>query len=179
MVSLFCRYYTILIPITSFILPTLIPVYFWGETAQNAWFIAVMLRWTLSSNITWCVNSVLHLYGNHPYDRFINPADNQRWSLFFFGDGFHNYHHTFPWDYKTGELGNYNNDMATLFIDCMAKIGWAYDLKTVSLEMIKRRAIRTGDGSHPEWGLNDTTEMDTINNNVQAIESCTQKDHCE
>lgn len=71
----------------------------------------------------------------------------------------------FPWDYKTGELGSYGNDMATLFIDCMAKIGWAYDLKTVSHEMIKRRAIRTGDGSHPEWGLSDKDET-SMNNNV-------------
>lgn len=37
--------------------------------------------------------------------------------------------------------------MTTALIDFMAKIGWAYDLRTVPLEMIKKRAERTGDGS--------------------------------
>lgn len=30
----------------------------------------------------------------------------------------------------------------------MAKIGWAYDLKTVSPEMVMKRVKRTGDGSY-------------------------------
>lgn len=33
-------------------------------------------------------------------------------------------------------------------------LGWAYDLKTVSVEMIKRRLLRTGDGSHRYSKLN-------------------------
>lgn len=37
--------------------------------------------------------------------------------------------------------------MTTGFIDFFAWIGWAYDLKTVSVTMINRRAARTGDGS--------------------------------
>lgn len=63
------------------------------------------------------------------------------------GEGWHNYHHVFPWDYKTAELGNYRYNITTAFIDFFAKIGWAYDMKTVSKEMIDRRAARTGDGS--------------------------------
>lgn len=37
--------------------------------------------------------------------------------------------------------------MSTGFIDLMAKIGWAYDLKTVSTDMINKRIARTGDGT--------------------------------
>jgi len=29
-------------------------------------------------------------------------------SLLAMGEGWHNYHHVFPWDYKTGEFGNYS-----------------------------------------------------------------------
>lgn len=43
------------------------------------------------------------------------------------GEGWHNYHHVFPWDYKTGELGDYTYNLTTAFIDSFAKIGWAYD----------------------------------------------------
>lgn len=66
------------------------------------------------------------------------------------GEGWHNYHHVFPWDYKTAELFNYRYNVTTAFIDFFAKIGWAKDLKTVSPEMIERRAARTGDGSRPK-----------------------------
>ena len=39
-------------------------------------------------------------------------------------------------------------NMTTAFIDMFAKIGWAYDLKTVSRDIIEKRIIRTGDGTH-------------------------------
>lgn len=71
------------------------------------------------------------------------------------GEGWHNYHHTFPWDYKTSELGKYSTNFTAAFIDLMAKIGWAYDLKTVPEDMIRRRVERTGDGTHELWGWGD------------------------
>ena len=77
-----------------------------------------------------------------------------------FGEGFHNYHHAFPWDYKAAELGNYTFNLSTAFIDFFAKIGWAYDLKVATREIIISRIKRTGDGTHaPEgdiWGWDDT-----------------------
>lgn len=39
-------------------------------------------------------------------------------------------------------------NLTTAFIDFFAKIGWAYDLKTVSRDIIEKRIIRTGDGTH-------------------------------
>lgn len=65
----FFRYYTILIPIVCFALPTLLPVYLWQESVGNAFFIAAALRWTIFSNIAFSVNSFAHKFGNHPYDR--------------------------------------------------------------------------------------------------------------
>jgi len=42
----------------------------------------------------------------------------------------------------------------------MAKIGWAYDLKTVPENIVKQRVQRTGDGTHDHfhagpWGWGD------------------------
>jgi len=142
------KYYLILMPIVCFLLPTVIPVYVWGETWTNAWFVAALFRYTFTLNMTWLVNSAAHMWGNRPYDKFINPSQNLSVAIGALGEGWHNYHHTFPWDYKTAELGNYRANFTTAFIDFMAKIGWAYDLKTVSQDMIKKRVQRTGDGTH-------------------------------
>lgn len=63
------------------------------------------------------------------------------------GEGWHNYHHTFPWDYKTAELG-YKFNISTVVIDLCAWLGLAYDLKTVSKTHLVERIKRTGDTSH-------------------------------
>ena len=65
------------------------------------------------------------------------------------GEGFHNYHHTFPWDYKAAELGEYSLNLTKFIIDMFNFFGLAYDLKTVPERMIRARTLRTGDGSHP------------------------------
>ncbi|XP_075222545.1 acyl-CoA Delta-9 desaturase-like [Lycorma delicatula] len=157
------KFYLLLMPIICFVIPTIVPVYLWGETWKNSWFVSTMFRYTFTLNMTWLVNSAAHMWGQRPYDKFINPSENIGVSIGALGEGWHNYHHTFPWDYKTAELGNYRTNFTTAFIDFFAKIGWAYDLKTVPMAMIKKRVQRTGDGSHPYshshegevWGWGD------------------------
>ncbi|CAH0549543.1 unnamed protein product [Brassicogethes aeneus] len=140
------KYYLILMPI-AFLIPTAVPWYFWGETLWNSWHAAGIFRYTLLINGTWSVNSVAHIWGMRPYDKNIKPTENYFVAFMTFGEGWHNYHHAFPWDYKAAELGNYGLNWSTGFIDLMAKIGWAYDLKTASLDIIKRRIKRSGDGT--------------------------------
>ncbi|GAB0100019.1 hypothetical protein DMENIID0001_159820 [Sergentomyia squamirostris] len=149
------KYYTILIIILCYILPTITPMYFWDESIINSWFVATMFRLTFSLNMTFLINSAAHTWGHKPYDEKINPSENLSVAFLALGEGWHNYHHTFPWDYKAAELGNYRLNFATAFIDFFAKIGWAYDLKTVSTDIIKKRVKRTGDGTHNLWGWGD------------------------
>ncbi|XP_022919265.1 acyl-CoA Delta-9 desaturase-like [Onthophagus taurus] len=147
-------YYLIVMPLICFVIPTIIPMYFWDETFQNAFFLN-LFRYVWTLNITWLVNSAAHMFGDKPYDKYINPAENKTVAVLALGEGWHNYHHTFPWDYKTSELGKYSVNLSCLFIDFMAKLGLAYDMKTVSVDMIKKRVERTGDGTHELWGWGD------------------------
>nr|ABX71627.1 acyl-CoA-delta9-desaturase [Lampronia capitella] len=149
------KYYLLLMPLACFVLPTIIPVYLWGESWKNAFFVAAMFRYTFILNVTWLVNSAAHKWGGKPYDKNIQPAQNISVAIFALGEGFHNYHHTFPWDYKTAELGNNRLNFTTSFINFFASFGWAYDLKTVSDEIIQQRVKRTGDGSHHLRGWGD------------------------
>ena len=126
-----------------FVAPTVVPVYLWGETFWNSLYVATLLRYCFLLNCTWMVNSVAHLWGSRPYDRFINPAENSLVSSFAIGEGWHNYHHTFPWDYKTGEFG-WRINFTTMFIDLMAALGQASDRKVVPKATIMARKKRTG-----------------------------------
>jgi len=84
--------------------------------------------------MTWLVNSSAHLSGGHPYDKNIKPAENMGVTLASFGEGYHNYHHTFPYDYSTSEHGwKYNFNFTTLFIDSFAAIGWVRKELIISL----------------------------------------------
>lgn len=149
------KHYGIMTLIIALIIPLVTPVYYWNESWTNSLCIAVMLRWVCSLNATWLVNSAAHKFGSRPYDRNLNPAENLSVSTVTLGEGFHNYHHVFPWDYKTAELQSYQFNWTTAFIDFCAKFGWAYDLKSVSEDIVKKRVDRTGDGSHNLWGWGD------------------------
>ncbi|CAF1159075.1 unnamed protein product, partial [Didymodactylos carnosus] len=139
------KFYLPLVGLICFILPTILPYFLWSESLWNSYFICGLFRYVFTLHCTWLVNSVAHSWGMKPYDRRINPSENLFVSIGAIGEGFHNYHHTFPFDYSTSEYGFKYFNLTTGFINVMAKIGWAYDLKKVSPEMIKQRRLRTGD----------------------------------
>jgi len=69
--KLLSRHYVYLMPVIAFILPTLIPVFLWGETWSNSWNVATILRYVWLLNMTWLVNSAAHTWGNQPYDKYV------------------------------------------------------------------------------------------------------------
>ncbi|XP_017104428.2 acyl-CoA Delta12-desaturase [Drosophila bipectinata] len=142
------KYYFVVMPICCFVLPMIFPYYVMGSSLRVCFFTCSMLRFCLSLHFTWLVNSAAHFYGMKPYDVNVSAMNNKLVSTLTIGEGWHNYHHVFPWDYKAAELGTYSFNWSTAFIDLMAKIGQAYDLKFVSQEMVYKRVLRTGDGSH-------------------------------
>ncbi|PIK46506.1 putative stearoyl-CoA desaturase 5 isoform X4 [Apostichopus japonicus] len=140
------KFYYPLILMISFVLPTVVPYFLWNESLWNAYFVAAVMRLVLTLNITWCVNSAAHMWGYHPYDESIEPAENIAVSFFALGEGWHNYHHVFPFDYRAAELP-WKVNPTTQFIDLMHLIGQAYGLKYMSKEAIRSRATKYGDGS--------------------------------
>nr|AIW65588.1 delta9-desaturase [Tigriopus japonicus]APH81339.1 delta9 desaturase [Paracyclopina nana] len=126
-------------------IPTLIPWYFWGESLWLSYVMAVF-RYCFILNATWLVNSAAHMWGGHPYDVNISPAENRFVSFFSQGEGFHNYHHTFPHDYSTSEW-RYSLNFTTLFIDLMAWCGQVYDRRSIPREVVEARMARTGSGA--------------------------------
>jgi stearoyl-CoA desaturase (delta-9 desaturase) len=87
------------------------------------------------------------MYGDRPYDKTIKPTQSSIVSILANGEGAHNYHHSFPWDYKSEEFSGYSRyfiNNTTAFIDLCAKLGLASDFKTASKEVIRERIKRKG-----------------------------------
>ncbi|XP_034247036.1 stearoyl-CoA desaturase 5-like isoform X2 [Thrips palmi] len=101
------KYYLILVPVVAFAIPTLVPTLLWGESIYFGWYVTTITRYVLALHATWLVNSAAHIYGTRPIDKSLSPTENAFVAYITFGEGWHNYHHVFPWDYKAAELGNY------------------------------------------------------------------------
>ena len=138
------RYYIKLCLLFSVLIPAFVPWYFWGESALVSFFFLFAFRYITSLHCTWFVNSVAHLWGHKPYDKHSNPTDNPFVCYAAAGEGYHNYHHAFPFDYSTGEYGPKLN-MTTIFIDIFAALGLVYDRRQVSQEAILKMRQRKGD----------------------------------
>ncbi|XP_053210212.1 stearoyl-CoA desaturase 5-like [Panonychus citri] len=137
------KYYTLLLIITLILVPTLIPFYCYQISLFHC-LLMTGVRYVISLHGTWLVNSAAHLWGDKPYDKTIYPSE-AKWIAWLIpvGEFYHNYHHTFPQDYKASEFGwfgQWNTNAA--FIDLMALIGQAYDLKTAPKNLIESRKAR-------------------------------------
>lgn len=141
------KFYLPLVVLVCFVLPTYVPWAYWGESFKNAYLVPCLLRYCAILNATWLVNSAAHLWGNHPYDFTIHPAENAIVTTLALGEGWHNYHHVFPHDYRTGEFGWLINP-TSVFIDTMAWMGQVYDRKAIAPKVIEARKERTGEKVH-------------------------------
>lgn len=148
------RHYKLLYAIFALILPTLVPIVFWGEDPFVALFVCYFARSIIALNGTWSVNSAAHLYGTRPFDKTIFPVESMVVAFFSVGEGWHNYHHAFPWDYRASELGSPLN-ITGFLIDLLANVGLVYDRREASHNMIKNRVMRTGDNSHKVYGTDE------------------------
>ena len=99
-----------------------------------------LARLFITHHTGWFINSWAHMFGSRPYSKEHSAVNNTLLALFTFGEGYHNYHHTFPSDYRNG-VRWYQYDPTKIVIWCLAKIGIAKDLKKVELPLIKRKMI--------------------------------------
>mmetsp|Transcript_50872 Transcript_50872/g.94221 ORF Transcript_50872/g.94221 Transcript_50872/m.94221 type:complete len:697 (-) Transcript_50872:90-2180(-) len=112
----------------------------WGDSLWNGFLIGGALRYVAVMNATWAVNSVVHKWGARPYNASHLTTENGWVSVFALGEGWHNWHHAFPWDYSASELGAfYQFNPTKTFIDVMAFLGLAWDRKKASAVWQQRK----------------------------------------
>ncbi|MEX0822125.1 MAG: fatty acid desaturase [Rhodothermales bacterium] len=111
-----------------------------GDVA-GAFVFAILVRLFLAHHCTWFINSLAHMWGSKPYSTEHSAVNNFILALLTFGEGYHNYHHTFSGDYRNG-VRWYQFDPPKYVIWLLSKFGLASDLKTMDPLMIKKRLVQ-------------------------------------
>ena len=114
-----------------------------GWIFQDYWASFVFIWWLrtfLLHHTTWFINSLAHTWGDQAYSREHSAVDNYLISLLTYGEGYHNYHHTFAHDYRNG-IRWYHFDPTKWLIWALSKLGLARDLKQVNDYRILRQLV--------------------------------------
>lgn len=152
------RFYLPLVALTGIIIPTCIAGFGWGDW-RGGFFFGSIARSVFVLQSTFCVNSVAHYFGDHTFTDEHTPRDSWFVSLLTLGEGYHNFHHEFPYDYRNG-VKNYAYDPSKWTIWVLGKLGLAYNLKRFpeneikkgEMQMIRKRLDR--DMGSINWGAN-------------------------
>lgn len=97
--------------------------------------VAGVLRISVTHHATFLINSLAHFWGSQPYCSDHTARDSSLVALLTMGEGYHNYHHTFPTDYRTGAKW-WHLDPTKWMIYWLAKLGLARRLKRASPERV-------------------------------------------
>jgi stearoyl-CoA desaturase (delta-9 desaturase) len=135
-----------------------------------------LLRLVLSQHVTWFINSIAHIWGRQPYSDASSARDNPLLALITYGEGYHNYHHTFQWDYRNG-IKWWHYDPTKWLIRGCAFVGLTSDLKRCSpvviesarLDMQYRRATQryAAMGNADKWLQRLETEYQQLKVTLQ------------
>lgn len=107
----------------------------------GAFVISWLFRLFLLHHFTWFINSLAHYWGHKNYSTEHSAVDNYILSLLTFGEGYHNYHHTFAYDYRNG-IRWYHFDPTKWLIWTLHKLGLAHGLRRVDEARISKQMIQ-------------------------------------
>jgi len=112
----------------AFLFPAAVCGLGWGDWWGGLVY-AGFLRLTFVHHSTFCVNSLAHWLGESTFDDKHTPRDHLITALVTIGEGYHNFHHQFPMDYRNA-IKWFQYDPTKWFIRTCQMIGLASHLKT-------------------------------------------------
>jgi stearoyl-CoA desaturase (delta-9 desaturase) len=170
----------------SFILPTIIG-YVYAVTTGNlspmagalgGLLIPGVARVVMVQHATFCINSLCHMIGERPYSTSHSARDSWIAAIFTMGEGYHNYHHEFQWDYRNG-VKPWQLDPSKWIIWFLSKFGLTGDLKRVANERILLAETRetkrqvTDKISHFQQLANSSSEI--IDQSLASLEKWSER----
>ncbi|KAM3450069.1 hypothetical protein MY3296_006377 [Beauveria thailandica] len=134
------RHYIPGVLVMALALPTVVCGLGWGDWRGGLVYAGV-LRASFIQQATFCVNSLAHWLGEQPFDDRNSPRDHVLTALVTLGEGYHNFHHEFPSDYRNAvEWWQY--DPTKWAIWTWKQLGLASDLKQFRRNEIEKGRVQ-------------------------------------
>lgn len=126
--------------LSGLILPAVIGLIVGGISGAIGCFVwAGLARVVFVHHGTFLINSAAHIWGTQPYSEENSSKDSFWLAFLTFGEGYHNFHHTFQADYRNGHKW-YHMDPSKWWIQSFKYLGLNSDLKSTpkhSIEIAK------------------------------------------
>ncbi len=127
------RHYQAWAIVSGVILPLLVGALTGHMFGAFLW--SVVVRMTFVFHSAFFINSFAHTFGSRPYDRHSSAKDNWLGALLTNGEGYHNFHHRFPQDYRNG-IRWYHWDPTKWMIWSLSRVGMVRNLRRTSIAQI-------------------------------------------
>ncbi|KAJ5991882.1 hypothetical protein N7451_007606 [Penicillium sp. IBT 35674x] len=112
----------------------------WGDWMGGLVY-AGILRFLFVQQATFCVNSLAHWLGEQPFDDRNSPRDHVFTALVTLGEGYHNFHHEFPSDYRNAiEWWQYDPTKWSIWM--WKRLGLASNLKQFRANEIEKGRVQ-------------------------------------
>jgi stearoyl-CoA desaturase (delta-9 desaturase) len=132
------QYYLPLTLVVSLAIPAVI-----GWAIADFWGVMLLgglLRLIVSHHVTFFINSLCHMFGKRPYTDENTARDNFILAIFTWGEGYHNYHHIFQYDYRNG-VKWWQYDPTKWLIWSLSTVGLTRNLRRIPSFNIKRAEL--------------------------------------
>jgi stearoyl-CoA desaturase (delta-9 desaturase) len=132
-----------LVLIVSLYLLGLILNALYPELNTSGWQLVVwgyFISTVLLSHVTFCINSLAHVFGSRVYDTGDNSRNNFVLAVLTLGEGWHNNHHCSPGSVKQG-FKWWQIDVSYYVLKAMEKMGLVWDLKYPNQRLLKNKLI--------------------------------------
>ena len=102
--------------------------------------LAGVTRLVLVHHVTFFINSLAHIWGSRPFTDKNSARDNGILAFFTFGEGYHNFHHIFEYDYRNG-VKWWQFDPTKWMIKGLSYVGLTNKLRTCPEERIEKAKL--------------------------------------
>jgi len=133
------KYYLEMALMSGVVVPTLIAGLGWNDW-MGGFCYAVMARAFFTHHSTFLVNSAAHYFGDRPYSTAQTARDNVITAFLTMGEGYHNFHHEFPHDYRNG-VRKWQYDPTKWIIYSLSLFGLTYNLNAYPREDWRKTRI--------------------------------------
>jgi stearoyl-CoA desaturase (delta-9 desaturase) len=122
------RYYWPIV-FTGLLLPFVLGVWHGGwQGGISAFLLGGLFRMFMVLNSTFTINSLCHMVGTQPHGTHDSSRDSWLISFVSFGEGYHNFHHSYARDFRNGPKW-YNFDPSKWIIYSLSMLGLANNLR--------------------------------------------------